>query len=53
MEFNKKYNRSEFVGFLQHKFLPEDFVVETTAIRHQASNEIYSQRDQIGLKQNT
>lgn len=32
MEFNKKYNRSEFVGFLQHKFLPEDFVVETTAI---------------------
>lgn len=32
MEFNKRYNRSEFVNFLQHKFLPEDFVVETTNI---------------------
>ena len=32
MEFNKKYNRTEFVDFLQHKFLPEDFVVETTSI---------------------
>lgn len=32
MEFNKKYNRSEFVNFLQHKFLPEDFVVETINI---------------------
>ena len=32
MEFNKRYNRTEFVDFLQHKFLPEDFVVETTSI---------------------
>lgn len=32
MEFNKKYNRTEFVDFLQHKFLPEDFVLETTSI---------------------
>ena len=32
MEFNKRYNRSEFVGFLQHKFLPEDFVVDFTDI---------------------
>lgn len=32
MEFNKKYNRTEFVDFLQHKFLPEDFVIETTRI---------------------
>ena len=32
MEFNKRYNRSEFVSFLQHKFLPEDFITETTAI---------------------
>ena len=31
MEFNKRYNRTEFVDFLQHKFLPEDFVVETTS----------------------
>ncbi|MEG2066584.1 MAG: N-6 DNA methylase [Tannerellaceae bacterium] len=32
MEFNKRYNRTKFVDFLQHKFLPEDFVVETTSI---------------------
>ena len=32
MEFNKRYSRSEFINFLQHKFLPEDFVVETTVI---------------------
>lgn len=32
MEFNKKYNRSEFVNFLQHKFLPEDFMTETTVV---------------------
>lgn len=32
MEFNKRYNRKEFVNFLQHKFLPEDFIAETTVI---------------------
>ena len=32
MEFNKRYSRSEFISFLQHKFLPEDFVAETTVI---------------------
>ena len=32
MEFNKRYNRTEFVDSLQHKFLPEDFLVETTSI---------------------
>lgn len=32
MEFNKRYDRTEFVDFLQHKFLPEDFMVETTSI---------------------
>lgn len=26
MEFNKAYNRQEFTHFLQHNFLPEDFV---------------------------
>ena len=26
MEFNKAYNRQEFVGFLKNRFLPEDFV---------------------------
>lgn len=32
MEFNRRYNRSEFISFLQHQFLPEDFVTETTPI---------------------
>ena len=32
MEFNKRYSRNEFVNFLQHKFLPEDFIAETTVI---------------------
>ena len=32
MEFNKRYNRTEFLSFLQHKFLPEDFTVETVTI---------------------
>lgn len=26
MEFNKAYNRQEFVHFLQHRFLPDDFL---------------------------
>ncbi len=32
MEFNKRYNRTEFVSFLKNKFLPEDFEAETTGI---------------------
>ena len=32
MEFNRRYNRSEFINFLQNQFLPEDFVTETTPI---------------------
>lgn len=32
MEFNKRYNRSEFVNFLKNKFLPEDFIAETTSV---------------------
>lgn len=32
MEFNKKYNRLEFVDFLKNKFLPEDFIAETTSV---------------------
>ena len=26
MEFNRIYNRQEFVNFLQNSFLPEDFM---------------------------
>lgn len=37
MEFNKAYNRQEFINFLQNKFLPEDFIpeVEQVAFRTQ------------------
>lgn len=28
MEFNKAYNRQDFVSFLRNNFLPEDFVRE-------------------------
>lgn len=37
MEFNKKYNRSEFVKFLQHSFLPDDFLPEITEIEIKSS----------------
>ena len=32
MEFNKAYNRTEFIAFLRTSFLPEDFLQETSAI---------------------
>lgn len=32
MEFNRTYNRQEFVNFLQHSFLPEDFISATTPV---------------------
>ena len=32
MDFNKAYNRSEFLGFLRTDFLPEDFIEEATDI---------------------
>ena len=32
MEFNKAYNRGEFVNFLQNSFLPEDFIPTTEQV---------------------
>ena len=32
MEFNKAYNRTEFVNFLQNRFLPEDFIPATEPV---------------------
>ena len=37
MEFNKRYNRSEFVKFLQNSFLPDDFLPETTEVEIKSS----------------
>jgi predicted GNAT family acetyltransferase len=38
MEFNKPYNRTEFVTFLRTKFLPEDFVQEEETIMLNSTN---------------
>jgi hypothetical protein len=38
MEFNKPYNRTEFVTFLRTKFLPEDFVQEEEPIGLSGTN---------------
>jgi hypothetical protein len=38
MEFNKPYNRTEFVTFLRTKFLPEDFVQEEESINLSSTN---------------
>ena len=32
MQFDKRYNRIEFVNFLKNNFLPEDFVTDTAVI---------------------
>lgn len=32
MEFNKAYNRQEFVNFLQNSFLPDDFIPGETSV---------------------
>lgn len=32
MEFNKAYNRQEFINFLQNSFLPEDFIPVTETV---------------------
>ena len=48
MEFNKRYNRSEFVGFLQHKFLPEDFIAETTVVDIERQTKYISSITKLG-----
>ena len=32
MEFNRIYNRQEFINFLQNSFLPEDFISVVTPV---------------------
>lgn len=32
MDFSKAYNREAFIAFLRDKFLPEDFVIETSKV---------------------
>lgn len=47
MEFNRIYNRQEFVNFLQNSFLPEDFMSSTTPNTPLA----FRRRDECHLKQ--
>lgn len=48
MEFNKRYNRSEFINFLQNQFLPEDFVTETTPIDVERENKYIRSITKLG-----
>ena len=48
MEFNKRYNRNEFVNFLQNKFLPEDFISENTTINSNKENKYITEVTKLG-----
>ena len=48
MEFNKRYNRNEFINFLQNKFLPEDFIVENTTINSNRENKFITEVTKLG-----
>lgn len=51
MEFNKKYNRSEFVNFLQYSFLPDDFIPETSEIETKTSCRLIQSITKLGSTQ--
>lgn len=44
MEFNRIYNRQEFVNFLQNSFLPEDFMSSTTPVEFRTKMKYTTQR---------
>lgn len=48
MEFNKAYNRQEFVNFLQNSFLPEDFVPTTEVITFSTQTKYATQAVKLG-----
>lgn len=48
MEFNKAYNRQEFVNFLQNSFLPEDFVPSTEEITFSTQTKYATQAVKLG-----
>lgn len=51
MEFNKKYNRSEFVNFLQYSFLPDDFIPETSEMETKTSCRLIQSITKLGSTQ--
>lgn len=48
MEFNKKYNRTEFVKFLQNSFLPDDFKYEISEIETKTSCKLIQSVTKLG-----
>lgn len=48
MEFNRIYNRQEFVNFLQNSFLPEDFMPSTTPVEFRTKMKYTTQAIKLG-----
>jgi adenine-specific DNA-methyltransferase len=48
MEFNKAYNRQEFMQFLQNNFLPEDFKPTTEAVTFSTKMKYSSEATKLG-----
>lgn len=48
MEFNKAYNRQEFVNFLQNSFLPEDFIPTVESIPFRTKMTYSTQATKLG-----
>ncbi len=49
MEFNKPYNRSEFLNFLQNNFLPDDFVPSIEEVSLRTKVKYTSQITKLGM----
>ena len=48
MEFNKAYNRAEFLSFLRTSFLPEDFQQESSVINNPVQFQYTQQVTRLG-----
>ena len=48
MEFNKTYNRLEFINFLQNSFLPEDFIPVITSVEFRTQMKYTTQAVKLG-----
>lgn len=48
MEFNRIYNRQEFINFLQNSFLPEDFISVVTPVEFRTKMKYTTQAIKLG-----
>ncbi|WP_277120874.1 TaqI-like C-terminal specificity domain-containing protein [Bacteroides ndongoniae] len=48
MEFNRTYNRQEFINFLQNSFLPEDFISVVTPVEFRTKMKYTTQAIKLG-----